>query len=76
MLGGPKRGVGLKKARKSLSHKGGLHFKKDSFSTLTMPLLFLVLLLQAIHLEQRGKVFRRTAEAALLGNAAYLPAAV
>ena len=41
-----------------------------------MALLFLVLLLQAIHLELRGKVFRHTAEAALLGNAADLPAAV
>lgn len=41
-----------------------------------MALLFLVLLLQAIHLEQRGKVFRHTADVALLGNAADLPAAV
>lgn len=37
-----------------------------------MPLLLLVLLLEVIHLDQRGKVFRHAAEVALLGNAAHL----
>jgi len=78
MPGRPKREVGLEKARKSLDHKGCLRFNKGRtfFLTLTMALLFLVLLLQAVRLDQRGKVFRHTAEAALLGNTANLPAAV